>query len=247
MAPSRTDGKGDDRHSQAAVASCDRSTIAGMVCSCCSYDAIFDEKQARRDAKRYRRKGLDRAARRLVSHLTRRGVAGDAVLEVGGGVGAIQLELLKAGAARTTNVELSAGYDAMAAQLLADAGFQTRVDRRIGDFVAVASKLETADDVVLHRVVCCYGDVDALVGAAARCARRTLVLTYPPDNALAKFAVAGVNLFLRLRRSGFRTYAWPIAAITRAAEAQGLTRVVEERASLVWRWAAFERLPPRQT
>jgi magnesium-protoporphyrin O-methyltransferase len=212
-----------------------------MPCGCCSYDAIFDEKQARRDAKRYRKKGLDRAARRLVSHLTRRGVAGDAVLEVGGGVGAIQLELLKAGAARTTNVELSAGYDAAAAELLADARLEDSVDRRIGDFVAIAGELEPADAVVLHRVVCCYGDVDALVGAAAQRARRNLVLTYPPESPIAKVAVAGFNLFLRLRGSEFRAYVWPIARITRAAEAQGLTRVAEGRASFAWRWAAFER------
>lgn len=215
-----------------------------MPCNCFSYDEVFDEKQARRDARRYRRKGLDRAARRLVSHLTHRGVAGDAVLEVGGGVGAIQLELLKAGAARTTNVELSSGYDATAAELIAEARLEGSADRRIGDFVALAGELEPADDVVLHRVVCCYGDVDALVGAAAQHARRNLVLTYPPENALAKVAVAGFNLFLRLRGSEFRAYVWQVAAITGAAEAQGLTRVVEERASFAWRWAAFERLTP---
>jgi hypothetical protein len=212
-----------------------------MPCSCCSYDAIFDEKQARRDAKRYRNKGLDRAARQLVLHLTGRGVAGDVVLEVGGGVGAIQLELLKAGALRTTNVELSSGYDAAAAHLLADAQLEDRVDRRIGDFVEIADELEPADDVVLHRVVCCYGDVDALVGAAAQRARRNLVLTYPPESPIAKVAVAGFNLFLKLRGSDFRAHVWPIARIARAAEAQGLTRIVEGRASFAWRWAAFER------
>lgn len=212
-----------------------------MPCSCCSYDAFFNEKRARKDASRYRRKGLDSAAQRLVSHLTRRGVAGDAVLEVGGGVGAIQVELLKAGAARTTNVELSAGYDAAAAELLVEAHLEGSADRRVGDFVAIAGELESADDVVLHRVVCCYGDVDALVGAAAQHARRTLVLTYPPDNAVARFVSTSFNLFLRLRGSEFRTYAWPVAAITRAAEMNGLKCVVEERASFVWRWAAFER------
>ena len=141
----------------------------------------------------------------------------------------------------TTNVELSAGYDATAAELLAEVRPEASVERRIGDFVAIAGELEPADDVVLHRVVCCYGDVDALVGAAAQRARRNLVLTYPPENAVAKLASAGFNLFLRLRGSEFRTYVWPVAVITQAAEAQGLTRVVEERASFAWRWAAFER------
>src|SRR5919204_1865361 len=209
-----------------------------MPCSCCSpaaYSEFFDEKQARKDARRYRRKGLDRAARRIVSFLTRRGVAGDSVLEVGGGVGAIELELLKAGAARATNVELSPAYDAVARELLAEARLEDRVERRTGDFVDVADELEPADDVVLHRVVCCYPDVDALVGAAARRARRRLVLTYPPDITLARAVFAGSNLFMRLRGSDFRAYVWPVAAIARAAEANGFRRVAEERASLAWR------------
>src|SRR5712691_1096182 len=159
-----------------------------MPCSCCSpaaYSELFDEKQARKDARRYRRKGLDKAARRLVAYLTGRGVAGDSVLEVGGGIGVIQLELLKAGATRATNVELSPAYDSLAGELLAKARLEGQVERRVGDFVEVAKELEPADDVVLHRVVCCYPDVEALVGAAAGRARRCLVLTYPPDIALA--------------------------------------------------------------
>ncbi len=211
-------------------------------CSCCSaYDDVFDEKQARKDAKRYRTKGLDKAGARIVGFLTDRGVAGDTVLEVGGGVGAIQIELLKSGAARATNVDLSHAYDKQAAALLAEAHVEGRIQRRIGDFVELADQVEPADDVVLHRVVCCYGDVDALVGAAGEHTRRRLVLTYPPDHVFARVFVAAVNLVMRLRRSEFRTYVWPIPSIVRAAEAQGLRLVTEERASPVWRLAAFER------
>src|SRR5204863_4096528 len=104
----------------------------------------------------------------------RRRRGGDSVLEVGGGVGAIQLELLKAGAAQTTNVELSPEYEPYAAELL---GEDARVQRRVRDFVRDAAELEPADDVVLHRVVSCYPDPEALVGAAADHARRRLVLS----------------------------------------------------------------------
>ena len=218
-----------------------------MVCRCCSpaaYRELFDEKQARKDARRYRRKGLDKAARLIVSQLTRRGVAGESVLEVGGGVGAIHLELLKAGADRATNVELSPAYDSVAGELLSDAKLEGSVDRRTGDFVDLADELESADEVVLHRVVCCYPDVDALVRAAARRTRHRLVLTYPPDITLARVINAGSNLYMRLRGRDFCSYVWPVAAISRAAEAQGLVRVVEERASLAWRMSAFERRAP---
>ncbi len=43
----------------------------------------------------------------MVDWLVAQGIQGSTVLEIGGGVGEIQLELLRHGAARTTNLELS--------------------------------------------------------------------------------------------------------------------------------------------
>ena len=81
---------------------------------CCSpkgYRQIFSEKNARGEAKRYRRKGLDGTSRRIADLLKERGVEGKSLLEVGGGIGAIQIELLKAGIARGINVELTPTYE----------------------------------------------------------------------------------------------------------------------------------------
>jgi len=104
---------------------------------CCTptgYDELFGEKQARRDARRYRRKGLDRAAQWIVDTVRDQGVEGATVLEPGGGVGAIELELLKAGAARSVVVELSPGYDGEARELAREAGLGEMVKLEvIGD------------------------------------------------------------------------------------------------------------------
>ena len=92
---------------------------------CCTprgYGWVFSEGSARSQAKRYRRRGLDGPSRRIVDYLKRQGVDGRTVLEVGGGIGAVQLELLKAGAARATSIELTPTYEKVAAELLAEAG-----------------------------------------------------------------------------------------------------------------------------
>ena len=107
--------------------------------NCCSAkgcDEFFTERVARRDADRYRRSGIDDSARRVVEFVRGHGIEGTSVLEVGGGVGAIQLELLRAGAARAENVELSAAYEPYAAELLQAAGLEERVERRLLDFAA---------------------------------------------------------------------------------------------------------------
>ncbi len=211
------------------------------MAGCCSgYGEMFDERQARRDLRRYRRKGLDAAARDAVAFTRSRGLEGATVLEVGGGIGALQLELLKAGASRALNVELSPGYEAVAAELAREDGAQERLERRLGDFVAEHGAFEPADVVVLNRVVCCYPDYEAMLAAAGDHAHHLLVFTYPRGGRIARLAAATVNLLLRLRRCEFRAYVHSPEALLRTAQAGGL-RLVHERHGLVWQLAALER------
>jgi len=60
------------------------------VAGCCNprgCDKFFTPRFARRMATRYRKRGLDRTARRMVEFLEQRGIKGATVLEIGGGIG----------------------------------------------------------------------------------------------------------------------------------------------------------------
>ena len=70
-------------------------------------DEMFGRGFARRMARRYRRRGLDGTAARMVDFLAEDSVEGATVLEVGGGVGEIHVELLRRGATSATSLELS--------------------------------------------------------------------------------------------------------------------------------------------
>ena len=162
-------------------------------------------------------------------------VAGQTILEVGGGIGALQLELLDAGASAATNVELSGAYEDAAAAL-----FDGRaVDRRIGDFVT--ADVPEHDVVLMHRVVCCYPDLEGLVGAAAARTRRILALTYPQQRGWIRIGLQVVNVWLRVRGCGFRTYAHPVARIDGAATHGGLQLEQRVRRGLLWESAAYGR------
>ena len=209
------------------------------MAGCCSprgYDVMFDERQARRDLRRWRTKGLAGDAQDAVEFLAGEEVG--TLLEIGGGIGAAQVELLRRGVERATNVELSPGYEEVARALAREEGVSERVERLVGD--AVTTELPDADAVLLNRVVCCYPDHEALLGASARHARRFLVLTFPRSGAIASAAVAIGNLLMRLRRRDFRAYAHPRAALVAEAERHGL-QLVHERRALVWQTAAFMR------
>jgi magnesium-protoporphyrin O-methyltransferase len=175
-------------------------------------------------ARRYRKRGLDKTAARMVAFLEQQGVADASVLEVGGGVGEIQLELLKRGAARATNLELSPAYDEEALSLVREAGIdERRVDRRLLDIATEPDSVKAADVVVLHRVVCCYPDYERLLAAAAAHARRLLVFSHPPRNPVSRAFVTGQNAFFRVTRKEFRTFAHPPEAMLDVCRAQGLS------------------------
>jgi hypothetical protein len=195
------------------------------MASCCDprgCDRFFGRRFARRVARRYRKRGLGGTERRMVEFLEREGLDGASVLEVGGGVGELQVELLKRGAERAVNLELSPAYDDEAGRLLAEAGLQGRVERRIHDIAVAPEAVEPADVVVLHRVVCCYPDYERLLGAAAEHARRLLVFSYPPRNPISRTIIWLQNLGLRLMRREFRTFAHPPAAMVAVLRERGL-------------------------
>ena len=177
----------------------------------------------------------------MLGFLERAGVRDATVLEVGGGVGEIQLELLKRGAARAVNLELSPAYDPEARRLVREAGIdESRVDRRVHDIAADPGAVERADIVVLHRVVCCYPDYERLLGAAADHARRLLVFSHPPRNAGTRLLVGLQNLGFRLMRREFRTFAHPPAAMLDVCRAHGLEPAYAH-AGAIWQVEGLSR------
>jgi hypothetical protein len=214
------------------------------VASCCDprgCDGLFGPRFARRAARRYRKRGLDKTARRMVGFLEQRGVRGASVLEIGGGLGEIQLELLRHGAVRATNLELSGAYDEEARRLLADEGLGDRVDRRLHDIAVDPGGVEPADVVVLHRVVCCYPDYERLLGAAGDHATRLLVFSHPPRNALSRLVVRVQNLGFGATGREFRTFAHPPEAMLAVLEARGL-RPAYAHAGAAWHVEGLERV-----
>jgi magnesium-protoporphyrin O-methyltransferase len=200
------------------------------VDECCSprtpgvYEQEFDARFARKLARRYRRHGLTPAAQRIVDFADANGLEGASVLEIGGGIGDIQVELLQRGAARTTNLELSSAYEDEAARLLDERSLRGRVSRMLGvDLALSPDAVEPADIVVLHRVVCCYPDYDRLLTAAARHARRALVFSHPPNTWLTRTTLRMGNVFYRLTGNPYRGFIHPPDAMVDVTARNGLT------------------------
>jgi magnesium-protoporphyrin O-methyltransferase len=210
---------------------------------CCDpapYGRFFDKKEAGRRLRRYRRRGLDRTATRILAYLRRRDLEGRSVLEVGGGIGDLQIELLKSGAASAVNVELSPEYEETARELSDAEGMTGRIDRRLGDFVERQQELESADVVVLNRVICCYPWMERMMGASIEKTRWILAIAVPRDRLVSRMMVKIGSGVLRLAGHDFESHVHPVGEMQVMASRAGLTRVFEAK-GLVWQGLVFER------
>lgn len=208
-------------------------------CNPAGYRDFFNEKEARRNLRRYEKKGLHKLTQSMVDYLVSRGMEGRSVLEAGGGIGTIQIELLEAGAVSAVNVELSGEYESVATELLERKGLSDRVRRLVGDFTDLAPDLE-ADDVVLNGVICCYPYVDRLMTAALSSSRRFVAATFPRDRMMSRITVGLGNIYCKLRRIDFRAFVHPTERIESAAASEGFEIAFRER-NLLWDAVVFER------
>jgi hypothetical protein len=167
-------------------------------------------------------------------------LSGIRVLEIGGGIGRIQAELLVTGAEQGEVVELVPAYEPYARELARETGVEGRTSFRIADILEEPDAIKPADIVVLNRVVCCSPDGVDLAAAAARLARRTLLLSFPRDAVWVRAGISLLNASLWLRRNPFRAYVHRPNALVAAVSGGGL-HVAEGGHGAFWQWAALER------
>jgi 2-polyprenyl-3-methyl-5-hydroxy-6-metoxy-1,4-benzoquinol methylase len=191
--------------------------------------------------RRYRKRGATGTTRMLIDAVIGHGTEGRTFMDVGGGVGIIQHELMAAGTASGVNVDASPAYIGTARAQAASLGYADRMTYVEGDFVELASDLPDVDIVTLDRVLCCYHDMPTLVDASASRARRVYGVVLPRDERrLMRFGIAVLNLVQRLRRRPFRVFAHPRVDVERRMSDLGFTRVHHGTAFL-WHVLVFTR------
>lgn len=212
-----------------------------MVCSqCLGADTFFNEKLAKRELKRYRRKGPMPSTRQLIEALKSRTVKGLSLLDIGGGIGAIQLELLKAGVMRTLDIDAASDYLTLARAEAQRQGFAKQVAYRKGDFVEIADDIGNADIVTLDRVICCYPDMPKLVDLSAQKAKKLYGLVFPRDTWRMRIALPLINLYQKIRRCPMRMYLHSPLEIDRLVREQGFVPHHESR-TFLWQVVVYER------
>jgi magnesium-protoporphyrin O-methyltransferase len=152
----------------------------------------------------YQNEGPVKATQLLIDALITEGISEMTLLDIGGGIGALQHELLKSGVSSCINVEASKAYIEAVKEEAERQGHADRINHLHGDFVDLAANIPQCDIVTLDRVICCYHDVQGLVEKSSALARRVYCLVYPLNRRSVRIGGALENLSHRLHRSPFR-------------------------------------------
>jgi hypothetical protein len=210
----------------------------GAPCSC--GPNTFDAKAAEGDLKRYRKQGPDATTRALIDAIVAEGVRGATLLDIGGGIGAIQLALLDAGAASATSVDATEAYVQVAKAEADRRGFADRTDGRVGAFETLGSVIGPADVVTLDRVVCCDPDLRSLLTQAAQHATRMVGLVYPRVTWWNRLAARVLAVWGWITRDATRWHLHADIEVDRILRAAGFQRRDVDR-SLIWQVALYVR------
>jgi len=210
-------------------------------CDCTAIDSFFNPRTARRELKRFRRRGPAKHTQALLTGIGQTPLPdGATLLDIGGGIGAIHHVLLDKGFSHATHVDAAIAYIDASKDETQRLGHVGRVSFRHGDFHELVSDAPEADVVTLDRVVCCDADYRTMLGGAADRARRLVAFTYPRPRAATRAFIGFGNWLSRTFLKGFQAYVHPPEDMARVLEEHGLRR---RWSGGTWIWAAevFER------
>ena len=214
-----------------------------MTCpQCQGIEAFFDRREAERELRSYRKKGPSSVTKMLLDAIRAEGIDGASLLDIGGGVGAVQHELLAAGVISAVSVDASSAYHAVAQEEAERRGLAGRIQQRFGNFVDLAPQIEQADIVTLDKVICCYNDVEQLVRLSSAKAKRIYAVVYPRYNLLFRALPKLASVFFWLWRTQFRFFIHPTAVVEGLVESNGLRRTFHRKSGF-WQVAVFTRAP----
>lgn len=199
---------------------------------CEGIEQLFSDKYARKELKAYRKNGPSKSTKMLIEAIKAQKLDDAKMLDIGGGVGSIQLALLKMGVASSSVVDASEAYLAVAMEEAERQGLRDRVSYHHGNFVEIAPDLTPVDLVTLDKVICCYDDMTSLVTISVGLAKQYYGIVFPIENILSQIQDFFYNLWMRITRNSYRAYLYPTPDIETIIFKDGFKRASYQRQAL---------------
>jgi len=218
------------------------STLFIMNCTyCCGADKLFDLRGAQKEMKKYKRKGANKSTKKLLELLFHQNTNEKTLLDIGGGIGAIQWEFLEQGGKNTLDVDASNGYLEVAKSYAKEHNYMEKVRFLSGDLVEKAGEIDAYDFVTLDKVVCCYPDYESLLALALKKCKSTIALTFPMGGPISKFIAQMEEVYYYFKDISFGTYIHSPGDIEKFVHSKGF-KTVRKTISFPWHVQIYEKV-----
>lgn len=192
---------------------------------CCGVDMFFNEKTAAKEYRIYLKKGPSRVTTRIIQQLESHDVTGKTMIDVGGGIGALQWWFLENGGAHTIDIDASTGYLSQAEKHAIDNGWQEKAQFHAGDCTDVYDQIDKADCITLDKVICCYPNYKEILEATCDKSTGYVSLSYPMDGVISQAAARLGGLYFMLKHNPYRPFVHSVKEIRQIFLTKGYNRV----------------------
>jgi 2-polyprenyl-3-methyl-5-hydroxy-6-metoxy-1,4-benzoquinol methylase len=192
---------------------------------CCGADLFFNKKTAAKEYRHYLKKGPSRVTARIIQQLAGQDITNKRMIDVGGGIGALQWWFLQNGGKRTTDIDASSGYLAQAANHASDNNWQDQAHFFEGDCTDVYSRIDEADYITLDKVVCCYPNYKEILESTCDKSTSHVSLSYPMDGIISQAISKLGALYFMLIKNPYRPFVHPVSEIRVVFAKKGFERV----------------------
>lgn len=213
-----------------------------MACEhCCGADQIFDLKGAEKKLKKYKKNGPGTVTKRLINFLSESNqLDGKSLLDIGGGIGAIQWDFLHGGGDLTIDVDASKSYQQVASDYAAELGYGQKVKFVFGDFVDKSAEIPEVDFVTMDKVLCCYPNYQSLLEAALYKCKESIIISFPVGGPIARLFAVLENLYFKIKKIAFGTYIHSPKQIEELIKSHGF-EMTKKSISFPWHIQSYRR------
>jgi magnesium-protoporphyrin O-methyltransferase len=199
--------------------------MASIQEHCCGTDMFFDKKKSNKEYRDYLKKGPSRITAKIIKQLTSQTIEGKSLLDVGGGIGALQWWFLTMGGAQTSSIDASSSYLLQSQNHATENEWGSKTQFIFGDYTEVHNQVHSPDYITLDKVICCYPNFKEIIEISCFKANSHVALSYPTDDVFSKIIFGLIILFMEFKRNSFRPYIHPVKSIRKAFEQYGYERV----------------------
>jgi magnesium-protoporphyrin O-methyltransferase len=212
---------------------------------CCGADLFFDKKKSNKEYREYLKKGPSKITGKIIKQLSNQMIEGKSLLDVGGGIGALQWWFLAMGGAQTSSIDASSSYLQQSQNHAMENDWDNKTHFIYGDYTEVHSQVHSPDFITLDKVVCCYPNFNEIIEISCGKANSHVALSYPTDDVISKIIFGLIIVFAKLKRNSFRPYIHPVKSIRILFEQCGYERV-SHTITYPWHIETYRKISDRK-